>query len=221
MPHVCGARSTPYVASPHIYRKYVKRVLDIGVSACAMLVASPFVIVACAAIRAESPGTPLLRQVRIGRDGIPFGMWKLRTMVADAEVASERYLSQEQQRAWKVEHKVSDDPRVTRVGHLLRKSSLDEIPQLINVLVGEMSLVGPRPVTHEELANYAPDELEDVLSIRPGVTGWWQTVGRNGATWSNGRRQAMEAFYARNLTARLDARILLRTIPVVLYQRNA
>lgn len=193
----------------------VKRVADVATSLIAITLGSVPVALSSLAICMESPGAPIFRQERIGKNGVPFGMWKLRTMYADAEQNVDSYLTAEQQEQWERERKVEDDPRVTKVGRFLRESSLDELPQFLNVLVGEMSVVGPRPVTAEELTWFG-DDVDEVLSVRPGITGYWQTFARNDATWESGERQEMELRYVRTMSLSMDARICLRTVGAIL-----
>lgn len=193
----------------------VKRVLDVGVACGVTAIAIAPIGIACAAICIESRGLPVFRQERIGQYGKPFRMWKLRTMYVDAEDNIEKYLSPEQLFKWQTEHKVDEDPRITRVGRVLRKTSLDELPQFLNVIAGEMSIVGPRPVTKEEIERYGSD-AEEILQFRPGITGYWQAFARNDATWESGERQAMELFYVRNVSMKLDAKIFLRTFGAVI-----
>ena len=193
----------------------VKRVADVATSLIAITLGSVPVALSSLAICMESPGAPIFRQERIGKDGVHFGMWKLRTMYADAEQNVDSYLTAEQQEQWERERKVEDDPRVTKVGRFLRESSLDELPQFLNVLVGEMSVVGPRPVTAEELTWFG-DNVDEVLSVRPGITGYWQTFARNDATWESGERQEMELRYVRTMSLSMDARICLRTVGAIL-----
>lgn len=197
-----------------VYARGVKRMLDIGASLAAIAVGTVPIAVTSLAICLESPGAPLFRQERIGRYGVPFGMWKLRTMYTDAEQNVERYLTPAQREQWRRERKVDHDPRVTKVGRVLRKASLDELPQFLNVLVGDMSVVGPRPVSATELKWFG-DDAEEVLSVRPGVTGWWQAYARNGATWESGERQRMELYYVRNMGIDLDLRIFMHTFVAV------
>ena len=141
-------------------------------------------------IRLESPGSPIYRQERIGYRGQPLRIFKLRTMVADSDDV-EKHLSPEQLAQWRSERKVEDDPRVTRVGRFLRRTSLDELPQFLNVLAGSMSIVGPRPVVADELPAYGTD-VDAFLSMKPGITGWWQVQARNDATYGDGSRQELE-----------------------------
>ncbi|MBR3160303.1 MAG: sugar transferase [Atopobiaceae bacterium] len=196
------------------YLNGVKRAADIGTSLVAIAAGAIPIAISSLAICVESHGAPIFRQERVGKDGVPFGMWKLRTMYADAEANVESYLTEEQQEQWERERKVDDDPRVTKVGNVLRKISVDELPQFINVLVGDMSVVGPRPVTADELEWFGDDAAE-VLSVRPGVTGWWQAYARNDATWESGERQNMELYYVRNMSLLLDLRIFFHTFVAV------
>ena len=152
----------------------------------------------------------MFRQRRIGKGGEEIRIWKLRSMYADAHEHPERYLDGAQMAQWKREQKVDDDPRVTRIGRIIRKTSLDEVPQFINVLTGDMSVIGPRPVTLEETYEYG-DARDEVLSVRPGITGLWQSTERNGATWENGRRQAIELEYVRGRGFTMDARCFIGT----------
>lgn len=191
-----------------------KRFVDVGVSLVAVAAGVLPVAVSSLAICVESPGKPVFKQERIGKDGVPFGMWKLRTMYADAETNVDRYLTKEQQEQWARERKVDDDPRVTKVGNVLRRLSVDELPQFLNVLAGDMSVVGPRPVTEDELVWYG-DDVDEILSVRPGVTGWWQAFARNDATWDSGERQSMELYYVRNMGLALDLRIFFHTFVAV------
>ena len=188
----------------------VKRAFDVAFSGVVCLVGLVPSLVVCAVIRADSPGSPIFRQERVGRDGKRIRIFKFRTMYADAHEHPERYLSGEQLAQWEREQKVDHDPRVTRVGRVLRRTSLDELPQFLNVLRGDLSVIGPRPVTEAETLEFGGSRGE-FLSVRPGITGWWQVTERNDATWANGDRQLLELFYVRHASLALDARIFLRT----------
>lgn len=172
-----------------VYR-FVKRAFDIAFSLCVVVVGLAPIALLLLIIRLESPGSPIYRQERIGYRGQPLRIFKLRTMVADSDDV-EKHLSPEQLTQWERERKVDDDPRVTRVGRFLRKTSLDELPQFLNVLAGQMSVIGPRPVVEEELAAYG-DDAGELLSAKPGITGWWQVQARNDATYGDGSRQELE-----------------------------
>ena len=189
--------------------RVAKRAFDIAFSAVVIAVG----LIPCAllslAIAADTKGTPIYSQERVGRLGRPFRIYKFRSMVADADDV-EKYLDAGQLAEWRRERKVTDDPRITPLGRILRHTSLDELPQLLNVLKGDMSLIGPRAITRAELANYGADAVL-LLSVPQGVTGAWQAGPRNDATFENGERQAIELEYARNAGFREDVRVFLAT----------
>lgn len=197
-----------------VYARIGKRVLDLGI---VLLAAAPVaaVVAMLAVVILFGGHSPIYGHRRIGRGGREFRCWKLRTMVRDAEAQLARHLDEnpDAAREWAATQKLARDPRVTRFGRLLRKSSLDELPQLWNVLRGEMSLVGPRPVTAEELARYGTAAVH-YMSLRPGITGPWQVDGRNSSSYDD--RVALDTAYARSVTFRRDLGILLRTVPAVL-----
>lgn len=190
--------------------RFVKRAFDIAFSGVACLVGAIPVAAVCAAICLDSPGGPIFRQERVGQGGRTIRIFKLRTMFSDAHEHPERYLDEEQMAQWRREQKVDADPRVTRVGRFLRRTSLDEVPQFLNVLLGDLSVIGPRPVTEAETWEFG-SARDEFLSCRPGITGWWQVTERNEATWANGDRQLLELFYVRHASLALDARIFVRT----------
>ena len=194
-----------------LYRNAIKRGLDLTL----ILMAAPIVvpIVAGLAIAvARSGGRPFYTQMRVGKGGRIFRMWKLRSMVNDADARMEGYLEAhpEARLEWDQTQKLKNDPRITRFGALLRRSSLDELPQLWNVLTGEMSLVGPRPMMTSQQGIYPGLAY---YALRPGITGAWQTSGRNKTTFE--ARAAFDADYEAGLTFAADARILLQTVAVV------
>lgn len=199
--------------------RFVKRAFDIAFSALVIAVLVIPVAILCLVIVLDSPGAPFFRQERIGKGGRPIHIWKLRTMVADAHENPGRYMTGEQLETWMREQKLDDDPRVTRVGRLLRRTSLDELPQFVNVLVGDLSVIGPRPVTLEETYEFG-DERGELLSVRPGITGWWQATERNAATWANGRRQELELYYVRHASLALDARVFALTLRAMFVERT-
>lgn len=189
---------------------FVKRVFDICFSVLVCIVLAIPVAAACIAISLDSPGAPIFRQERIGKGGKRIYIYKLRTMVSDAHDHPEKYMSPEQLETWKREQKLDDDPRVTKVGRFLRRTSLDEVMQFLNVLSGDLAVIGPRPVTLVETYEYG-DARDEVLSCKPGITGWWAVTDRNDATWENGDRQNRELFYVRHASLALDARVFVRT----------
>ncbi len=188
----------------------IRRLFDIAVAAFGLLVFSPFAIVLAIAIKLDSPGPVLFSQIRAGLDGRPFRMYKLRTMTVDAEAKLDRLVDIDGLE--EPVFKLKNDPRVTRVGSILRRISIDEVPQLINVLVGEMSIVGPRPEQVELVERYSDAERVR-LSVKPGVTGPMQVFGRGELTFSE--RLAVEIQYIENPSLGQDLRILIHTLPAV------
>jgi lipopolysaccharide/colanic/teichoic acid biosynthesis glycosyltransferase len=175
----------------------VTRAFDVTVAALALLVTAPVLALAAIAIRLESAGSPIYRQRRVGRGGQPFELLKLRTMVAGAEHAGA---------GMAVNY---GDPRITRVGALLRRFSLDELPNLVNVLRGEMSIVGPRPTIQAQVDQYT-DRQRRRLEVKPGITGWAQVNGRASLPWHE--RIELDVWYVDNRSLLLDLRILARTV---------
>jgi exopolysaccharide production protein ExoY len=197
-----------------------KRIVDIAIALSAIVLLAPLLIICFAATVLSSPGPALFRHRRVGFNGTNFDCLKFRTMVTDAPDRLRQLLESDPMAAaeWAADRKLRYDPRVTAIGAILRKSSLDELPQLFNVLRGDMSIVGPRPVTDEELDRYS-SSVGAYLSCRPGITGLWQVSGRSTASYN--RRVACDTFYARNWSMALDAKILIVTIPSVLFFDNA
>jgi exopolysaccharide production protein ExoY len=164
----------------------------------------------------------LYRHTRIGLNARPFHCLKFRTMAEGADQLLARHLADNPQAAaeWAAQRKLANDPRITRLGNLLRKTSLDELPQLLNVLRGQMSLVGPRPVVHDELEeHYGADGRTAYAAARPGITGLWQISGRSGTTYKE--RVTLDIAYVHTWSLLLDIKILLRTVPAVLARRGA
>jgi lipopolysaccharide/colanic/teichoic acid biosynthesis glycosyltransferase len=181
-----------------------------------LLLTLPIVLVAAVAIKLDSKGPVLFRQVRVGKDGEPFEMIKLRSMVQDAE-ALRSELEELNERTGPL-FKMSADPRITRVGRLLRKTSIDELPQFWNVLRGEMSVVGPRPALPSEVEHWTPD-LRERLRVLPGITGMWQVSGRAEADFELYRR--LDLFYVDNWSLAHDLKIVAKTVLVVLLRRGS
>jgi lipopolysaccharide/colanic/teichoic acid biosynthesis glycosyltransferase len=179
----------------------IRRAFDVVVAAAALALTSPILLVAVIAIRLESRGHPIYRQLRVGRDGEHFDMLKLRTMVAGAESIGAGLAVAE------------GDSRITRVGAFLRRTSIDELPNLVNVLKGEMAIVGPRPTIPVQVAQYT-ERQRGRLSVRPGITGWAQVNGRTSLPWAD--RIELDLWYIEHRSLALDARILLATVRMVL-----
>jgi Undecaprenyl-phosphate galactose phosphotransferase WbaP len=200
--------------------QWVKRFLDFTVALAIGIVLLPAFLLLALAIRLDSRGPVFYGHRRIGKGGFKFKAWKFRSMAVNAEQLLEAVLrkSPELRVEWELNHKLRDDPRITRVGRFLRKTSLDELPQLWNVIVGEMSLVGPRPIVEAEVPKYG-DQFELYTRVRGGVTGLWQVSGRNSTTYEE--RVSLDIFYVRNWSVWLDLCILFRTIEAILLRKGA
>jgi exopolysaccharide production protein ExoY len=201
-------------------RPCAKRAMDIGGSLALLLMTAPIFLTLYLLARFEG-GPAFYVHRRIGRDGIPFGCLKFRTMVPDADRVLEALLARDPaaRREWQATWKLKSDPRVTCRGAFLRATSLDELPQLFNVLRGEMSLVGPRPVVQAELDTLYGPAAPVYMSVRPGLTGPWQVSGRSDADYDG--RVSLDVAYVRNPSIRTDLMILLRTVGAVLKRRGA
>lgn len=191
----------------------LKRTFDIAASSVIILMCAVPGMILAFFIKWSTGGAPIFRQTRIGQNGRRFRIYKLRTMVADSDNL-EKYFTPEQLEAWRRERKVDNDPRITRLGGVLRVTSLDELPNFINVFLGQMSIVGPRAVTIDELDWYGT-QANELLSVPPGITGWWQVTERNDAIYENGARQDLELEYVKRRSIMLDCKILLLTIGAV------
>jgi exopolysaccharide biosynthesis polyprenyl glycosylphosphotransferase len=198
------------------YMSWGKRLLDLGVSLAALCLVLPFVPFIALAIRFDSPGPLLYRSVRLGRNGRPFVFYKFRSMVVGAHESARyvRHLNEIEGPVFKIAH----DPRVTRVGRFLRRTSIDELPQLWNVLRGDMTLVGPRPPIPEEVEAYEPWQRLR-LEVKPGITCLWQISGRSKLGFEEWMR--LDIQYIQAMSLRMDLKILLRTIPAVLSREGA
>ena len=197
--------------------RLIKRIFDFILSLIGIAIMSPLFLIISIMIKCDTKGPVFFKQRRIGLNGKPLYIYKFRTMVTNAEdlIAS---FTPEQKKEWEESYKLKDDPRITRVGKILRKTSLDELPQLINIIKGEMSIIGPRPVVEEELSWYGND-VDLVLSVKPGLTGWWAVNGRSEVPYP--KRCDLELNYVKNASLALDVRILLGTLKVVFSQRGA
>jgi Undecaprenyl-phosphate galactose phosphotransferase WbaP len=215
---VLGLASTQRLNAP--WNLAAKRFQDFFITVVGGLVILPFLLLIALAVKLDSPGPVLYGHHRLGKNGKPFKAWKFRSMVRDADERLEKYLAEdpERRREWKESFKLKDDPRVTRVGRFLRKTSLDEFPQIINVLRGEMSLVGPRPIVEAEIEKYG-DAYERFSRMTPGMTGLWQVSGRSDTGYDE--RVTLDSFYAQSWSVWLDIYILYKTIGVVFRGKGA
>ncbi len=197
--------------------KYVKRTLDVVISSILLVVLSPIFLIIAILIKAESKGPVFFAHKRIGKNGKEIKILKFRTMVDNAEDLIKEF-TPEQMEEFKKNFKLENDPRITKIGKFLRKTSLDELPQLINIIRGELSLIGPRPVIGVELEKYENNKRK-FLSVTPGLTGYWAANGRSNTTYE--QRMLMELYYIDNISWKLDVKIFLKTILSVLKKEGA
>ena len=196
------------------------RLLDVVVALGALIFTAPLLALVSLAVALERKGPVIFAHSRLGLNGREFRVLKFRSMRVDGDAVLAAHLRDDAQAAaeWARDHKLRDDPRVTRLGAFLRKSSLDELPQLFNVLRGEMSVVGPRPIVAAEVARYGR-HYAAYCSVRPGITGIWQVSGRNDVTYR--RRVLMDALYARRKCVALDIKLMLATVPAVIARKGS
>jgi Undecaprenyl-phosphate galactose phosphotransferase WbaP len=212
LPRIVNGRGVP--------KNSMARVLDIFV----VFLAAPYIALAILIlillIQVDSRGPVFYAQARVGRNGRKFYLYKLRTMVQNADEVLQKYLdeSPELKAEWLAIHKLRKDPRITRVGAILRKFSLDELPQIWNILIGDMSLIGPRPIYGSDIERYGKC-FELYIQVRPGLTGLWQVSGRSDTTFE--RRVELDEYYILNRSFQLDIQILLKTVSVVLGSKGA
>ena len=195
----------------------LKRVLDVAVAACALLGLLPVFLATALLIKLEDRGPLFFRQTRVGRGGRPFGMWKFRSMVVNADQIKDQLLAKNEMQGG-VTFKMKNDPRVTRVGRFIRKYSVDELPQFWNVLVGDMALVGPRPPVPREVAVYSVEDRQRLLA-KPGLTCFWQVGGRSNIDFAGQVR--LDLAYIRSESVWLDLKLLVQTVPAVLFGKGA
>ncbi len=200
---------------------FCKRTFDIVSSFVMILLCSPLFVVLSVLVLFSSKGKIFFNDIRVGKNGKTIKVYKFRTMVADAETNIDKYLTPEEKAQWERERKLPNDPRITKLGKFLRCSSLDELPQLFNILFGTLSVVGPRPITEQELENFTPYQRKKLLSVRPGLTGYWQVYGRSSATYETGERQKQELAYLPKRGFFYDLKLIFLTIPAVLKRNGA
>lgn len=212
--------STDLAANADATPDPAKRALDLVIGFAMLIFFAPVMILVALAVRATSPGPILFRHERIGARGETFQCLKFRTMRVDAEKVLAEIMATraDLRREWNENQKLSVDPRITGIGNFLRNSSLDELPQLFNVLRGEMSLVGPRPIVKAEIPRYGRYS-QSYFKVKPGISGLWQVSGRNAVSYR--RRVAADVLYARSRSLRMDLRILIMTVPAVLTGRGS
>lgn len=198
----------------------VKRILDVVISVMALLVIWPVMLIIAILVKLDG-GPAFFAQSRVGRNGRLFKLYKFRSMKNGAD-RLEEMLSPEELAEYSKEYKLKNDPRVSKLGGFLRKSSLDELPQLWNIIRGDMSLVGPRPLLPSELTgNYTPEERQMLMSVAPGLTGYWQAVARNESSYATGERQKQELYYIGRISFWMDVKIILMTVKRVITGKGA
>ena len=213
--------SLPYKEVSGWYR-FWKRFFDIFSSSIVILLISWVLIIIWLLVFFTSKGPAIFKDNRIGKDGKDIHVYKFRSMYVDAEERIEKYLTKQQLKQWKKERKVDHDPRVTPVGKVIRKLSLDELPQLFNILFGSMSVVGPRPITrYEAEKHFTVEERKILLSVRPGLIGYWAVKGRSDISYAGGERQKLELDYFKLRGLLFDLGLIFRVIPTVIKGKGA
>lgn len=197
--------------------RIAKRIMDILLAGIGTILAAPFILLIILAIKLDSKGPAFYIHHRIGKNGKPLRLYKFRSMYQNADEMFLRF-TPEQKAEWEQNFKLREDPRITRVGKFLRRTSLDELPQLLNILQGNLSVVGPRPVVDEELEKYGNNKTR-FLSVTPGLTGYWQAFTRSDGTYED--RMAMELYYVDHANFWWDVKIILATVVSVLKGRGA
>lgn len=204
-------------SEPAVSYRIAKRAMDVILGIVASVVLLPFMLIIAFTIKLDSKGPVIFVHNRIGQHGRPLPLYKFRTMRKNAE-AEITLFTPEQQAEWETNFKLDNDPRITRVGHFLRKTSLDELPQLINIIRGDLSIVGPRPVIQEELEKYGENK-DKFLSVKPGLTGYWQAYARSDCSYE--KRMEMELYYIDNACLKWDIKIIFATVFAVLRKTGA
>lgn len=195
----------------------IKRWIDIVISFIGMIVLLPIFLIIAAIIKLDSKGPVFFIHKRVGKNGKEIGILKFRTMVNNAQDMIKDF-TEEQQKEFRENYKLQHDPRVTKIGKFLRKTSLDELPQILNILKGDLSIIGPRPVIEEELEKYGKNK-EKFISIKPGLTGYWAANGRSDTTYAE--RVQMELYYIDNISLKMDIAIFFKTVIAVIKKEGA
>ena len=204
-----------------LWYRFVKRAFDIFSSFLAIVLLSWLFLIFLIVQLFVTKGHPIFADPRVGKGGKLFKVLKFRSMYYDAESNIDKYLPPEQKEIWLRERKLDDDPRITKFGKLLRKTSLDELPQLFNIFIGQMSVVGPRPMSQREINDEFTDEQRAIIFMaRPGLTGYWQVNGRSNVDFYSGKRQEMEVAYFYKRGIWFDLGLVFKTIPAVISSRG-
>lgn len=205
----------------NIWYQFTKRIFDIISSFIAIVLLSWFLLIIWFINLIVTKGHPIFVDKRIGYKGKEINIYKFRSMYYDAETNVDKYLTPEQKEIWLRERKLENDPRITKFGNFLRKTSLDELPQLFNIFNGSLSVVGWRPISKRELNAFFPSEQKILLSGKPGLTGYWQVYGRGESTYESGERQKTELEYFTKRSFWYDIGLIFKTIPAVLMHKGA
>ncbi len=203
-----------------LFYNAVKRLFDIIVSIIALVILSPMLIIIAIMIKLDSKGKVIFKQERIGKNGRPIYIYKFRTMIPDAEEVLKKLLKEDSKirKEYSINKKISNDPRVTKIGKLLRRTSLDEVPQFLNILLGDMSFVGPRPYLYREIKDMGK-YYQNIVKMTPGLTGLWQVSGRNNIEFKN--RCVLDNKYHEIRGFKTDLMIIVKTFEVVIFGRGA
>lgn len=197
--------------------KIFKRIFDIIASVLGIVVLSPIFLILIVLVKLDSKGPAFFAHNRLGKNGDIIKIYKFRTMVTNSKEVFDNFTA-EQKEEFRINFKLEDDPRITRIGRILRKTSLDELPQFLNIIIGNMSVVGPRPIIEEEISKYGVNSKK-LFSVKPGLTGYWQANGRSETTYEE--RVEMDMFYIDNMSMKLDIKIIFKTILAVLEGKGA
>ena len=204
-----------------LFYRFVKRAFDLTFSLFLLLLIGWLLLLIGIIDAISSHGYPIYKDKRVGRWGKELNVLKFRSMFVDANTRPEKYLNKAQLKQFKEERKVDNDPRITKFGKFIRKTSIDELPQILNIFVGNMSFVGPRPIIQQEFdLHFTPKQVEIYQSAKPGLTGIWQVSGRNNIAFGNGERQRVELEYFKTRGIWTDIKILFKTIPAVLKHKG-
>lgn len=215
-----GASSQVSIKKASVFYLFFKRAFDIVSSFLALVILSPVFLVLALMVKFEDGGKVFYSHPRIGKNGKTVKIHKFRSMVKNSQDLAD-LLTPEQLEQYQKEFKIDDDPRITKIGKFLRTTSLDELPQLWDIFVGKISVVGPRPLVEQEIELYYSDTKELLLSCKPGLTGYWQAYARNDATYESGERQEMELYYINHRSLWLDIKILFKTVISVITRKGA
>ena len=206
------------VRSDIIYR-FIKRTFDFIISGLSLILLSPIFLLIAVLIKFDSKGKVFYKHKRIGKNGEYIYLYKFRSMYSDSKERLEKMLEDPKiRKEWEENYKLDNDPRITKIGSILRKTSLDELPQLFNILVGDMSIVGPRPVIDDEIKKYGSNK-DKLLSVTPGLTGWWACNGRSCTSYED--RMKLELYYVDNRSILLDIKVIIKTAISVIKRDGA